>query len=84
MWLGKSQLHAVRDAATVKRECANCGNNVDLELHYAKTGLGLGIPVLMLFSDSFSVTTHKKYYLVCPACACAVEVNKDVAKGLMR
>jgi len=84
MFFRRSELHPIGGSARVRRPCANCGNEVDLELHFVKAGPGLGIPVLMWFSDAFVVTTHKKYYLVCPVCTCALEVNKDLAKGLMR
>ena len=84
MLFRSSQLHPVANAAKIRRTCANCGNEVDLGLHYVKVGPGLGIPVLMWFSDMFSVTTHKKYYLICPKCTCALEITKDLAKGLMR
>lgn len=84
MLLRNGEFHQIGHAQTVRTTCQHCGNDADLQLHYVKAGLGLGVPILMLFSDRFVATTHKKYYLVCPTCGCAYQVKKDVAKGLMR
>ncbi|NQU23404.1 MAG: hypothetical protein HQ567_19155 [Candidatus Nealsonbacteria bacterium] len=78
------KFHQVDHAQAVRRTCEHCGNETDLRLNYVKAGPGLGVPVLMFFSDKFVLSTHKKYYLVCQTCGCAHQINKDLAKGLMQ
>ncbi|HUT13594.1 MAG TPA: hypothetical protein VMY42_24110 [Thermoguttaceae bacterium] len=84
MLFRSGEFHRIENAQSVRRTCEHCGNDEDLQLHYVKAGPGLGVPILMFFSDRFVATTHKKYFLICPKCGCAFQINKDVAKGLMR
>ena len=83
MLFRSGKMHAIDNAAPVRKACQHCGNTGDLKLHYAKAGPGLGVPILMFFSDRFVATTHKNYYMVCPTCDACLQVNKDVAKGLI-
>lgn len=83
MWFQNSRLHKADDAATVSGQCPNCSNTVDFQLVWNKAGLGLGIPIVMLFTDKATITTHTQYHLGCPTCGYLERVSKDVAKGLI-
>jgi predicted RNA-binding Zn-ribbon protein involved in translation (DUF1610 family) len=76
-------LHVDERAATVRRQCPNCSNEVDFRLVWNKAGLGLGIPVVSWFTDATTITTHKQYHLGCPVCGYLETISRDAAKGLM-
>lgn len=59
-----------------------CGNVGDWELHYTKEGLGIGVPIVSMFTDK-AVLAKKTYYLLCPVCSDAEKVSRDAAEGLI-
>ena len=67
----------------MRAKCPNCSNEVDFQLIWCKAGPGLGIPVLMWFTDAVTITTHKRYALGCPVCGYTETITRDVAKGLI-
>ena len=77
------KVHEHESGATAHLECPNCENEVDCKLVWAKAGLGIGIPVVSWFTDATTITTHKKYGLVCPTCDYTEAITKDIAKGLI-
>jgi len=82
MLLYKAKLHREPGAARVAATCANCGNETQFELAYAKEGIGVGVPIVSLFTDK-AILAAKTYYLQCPICNAADKISKDVAKGLI-
>jgi hypothetical protein len=83
VFLQNARLHVEDRAATVRRRCPNCSNEVDFLLVWNKAGLGLGIPVVMWFTDATTITTHKQYHLGCPTCGYLERISRDAAKGLI-
>jgi len=83
MWLQNGSLHRHESAFPGTGECGNCGNAVEFHLIWQKAGVGLGIPILMWFTDRFTITTHRKYYLGCPVCGELEQIPKDVALGFI-
>jgi len=83
MWFKNAQVHLHEKAATVRNTCPNCSNEVDFVLLWNKAGLGIGIPILMLFTDKAVITTHKQYHLGCPICGYKFKVEKNIAQGLI-
>jgi len=83
MWFLKHRVHVAEGAATVRGPCPNCSNTVDFQLLWNKAGLGLGVPIVMLFTDKATITTHTQYHLGCPTCGHLERITKDVAKGLI-
>jgi hypothetical protein len=82
MFLRSAKARPVPSAGTVLRVCENCGNQTAYELVSAKTGIGIGIPVVQWFTDK-AVLAQKSYYLRCPVCSAGFRVEKDLARGLM-
>lgn len=83
MWMQNYKVHVHEQAATVRAECPNCGNEADFNLLWNKAGPGIGVPILMFFTEKAVVTTHKQYHLGCPICGYAERIKKDTAQGLI-
>jgi len=83
MWIQSPKIYVHDRARRVPAECPNCSNQVAFQLLWNKAGLGLGIPIIMLFTDKARITTHKEYHLGCPVCGHKERITKDVAKGLI-
>ncbi|NLX95987.1 MAG: hypothetical protein GXY83_07410 [Rhodopirellula sp.] len=83
MWFQNAKLHVHEAASKVRRNCPNCSNEVDFQLIWNKAGPGLGIPIVMWFTDAATITTHKQYHLGCPVCGYLERISRDVAKGLI-
>ena len=81
--LYRAQLHLEEKAGSITKTCANCRNTADWQLHFAKEGAGIGVPIVSMFTDK-AVLARKKFYLVCPVCSNAESVTRDFAAGLMR
>jgi hypothetical protein len=74
-------LRPVPGATKVPTRCENCNNQVEYELYSAKTGPGLGVPVVLFFTDKYTLA-KKSYYLVCSICDNAVQLSRQQAKSL--
>jgi hypothetical protein len=83
MWFFKSQLHVHETAATVSKQCPNCSNITDFQLLWNKAGPSLGVPIVMLFTDKTTISTHKQYHLGCPICDYTERIDKHMARGLI-
>jgi len=83
MWFQNAKIHVHETAATVVRQCPNCGNSTEFKLLWNKAGLGLGVPVVSWFTDKTTITTHKQYHLGCSTCGYVERILKDDAKGLI-
>lgn len=57
----------------IAKVCENCDNESEMRLHVMKHGPGIGIPILMWFSDRFVLSSKKTGYL-CPICDAFMEV----------
>lgn len=79
----RANLNPEVGATSVERTCSNCGNLAPFELHYAKEGIGLGVPIVSMFTDKATLA-RKSYYLVCSICSSAESVSRDAAAGLKR
>lgn len=53
---------------TKKQFCEHCSHSSVFQLWVKKTGIGLGVPLINLLTDKFSITTGKIYALKCTAC----------------
>jgi hypothetical protein len=74
-------LRPVENATRIPITCNNCNNEVEYELYSAKTGPGIGVPVVLFFTDKYTLA-KKSYFLVCPVCDFAVQIKRDQAKSL--
>ena len=75
------RFHKVEGATKVPLTCANCNNDVEYELFYAKSGPGLSVPITPFFTDKFTLAA-KFFYIVCPICTFGTKVSRANAKGL--
>lgn len=83
MWFQNAKVHIHETAATVRRTCPKCSNEVDFRLIWNKAGLALGVPIVSWFTDAAMISTHNHYHLGCPTCGYAERVSRDIAKGLI-
>jgi len=67
MFIYKAGLVVEQGSRTVARHCPNCNNDAEFVLCSAKTGPGIGVPIVSLFTQK-AVLAKKSYYLVCPIC----------------
>ena len=77
----RKTLRPVEGATKVPLKCENCNNQVDFELHSAKSGPGLGVPIVLFFTDKYTLA-KKSYYLLCSICDNAVQLSRQQAKSL--
>jgi len=77
----RARLNPEPGARPVERKCANCGNLAAFELHHSKEGIGIGLPIVSMFTDK-ATFAKKSYYLVCPICSDGESVSRDTAIGL--
>ena len=77
----RKTLRPVEGATKVPLKCENCNNQVDFELYSAKSGPGLGVPIVLFFTDKYTLA-KKSYYLLCSICDDAVQLSRQQAKSL--
>jgi predicted RNA-binding Zn-ribbon protein involved in translation (DUF1610 family) len=82
MWFKSKQLHVDEKAATVRRKCPQCSNEVDFRLVWNKAGLAIGVPVVSWFTDAAMISTHNNYHLGCPVCGYLEKITRAQAKAL--
>jgi hypothetical protein len=72
------------DAARSWNPCPHCGqNHTALHLWSRKHGLGIGVPVVQLFTDRFTSTTHRDWFLICSVCHETHAISSEVAQALL-
>lgn len=81
MYFANVRLHLIEGARAVEARCSNCSNEVQFQLHYAKEGLGLSVPIAPLFTDKLT-WARKTFYLVCPICGAMDKVSREDARKL--
>jgi hypothetical protein len=81
MLIYKAGLTKEKGARTVTQRCMGCGQTSEFVLCSRKTGAGIGIPVVSIFTDK-AILAKKSYALVCSLCAFSVNVERDRAAAL--
>ncbi len=65
----------------VSKVCPSCHNQGEFVLCYAKTGMGVGIPIASLFTDK-AILAKKTFVLACPVCPYNEKISRDAAAAL--
>jgi len=77
----KAGLTQEKGARTVTQPCMGCGQNPEFVLCSVKSGPGLSVPFVSIFTDKATLA-KKTYVLVCPLCGFTIRVDRDTAAAL--
>lgn len=81
MYFKDYEAFRVEDTKTVKMVCSNCGNESEHEACAEPVGITFGLP----FAKKPWLSSHKRYYLICPICKNATkQIKKDEVLALKK